>query len=101
MGTKDQLFYIDLKGFHYPLFPPFVSEYFQIYFPLSWMILILFTVTFLSSSGTTEGRQKYVPFTDHSARTTLQIFSLAAAYRSRFIQSLSLLHKHNPNLYGL
>ncbi|KAJ6744995.1 INDOLE-3-ACETIC ACID-AMIDO SYNTHETASE GH3.10 [Salix purpurea] len=35
------------------------------------------------SSGTTEGRQKYVPFTDHSARTTLQIFSLAAAYRSR------------------
>ncbi|KAG6738937.1 hypothetical protein POTOM_058564 [Populus tomentosa] len=38
---------------------------------------------FLSSSGTTEGRQKYVPFTDHSARTTLQIFTLAAAYRSR------------------
>ncbi|KAB5530145.1 hypothetical protein DKX38_020226 [Salix brachista] len=35
------------------------------------------------SSGTTEGRQKLVPFTDHSARTTLQIFSLAAAYRSR------------------
>ncbi|XP_034900801.1 indole-3-acetic acid-amido synthetase GH3.10 isoform X3 [Populus alba] len=34
-------------------------------------------------SGTTEGRQKYVPFTDHSARTTLQIFTLAAAYRSR------------------
>ncbi|KAL9382662.1 hypothetical protein Peur_025697 [Populus x canadensis] len=41
-------------------------------------------ITLLSlSSGTTEGRQKYVPFTDHSARTTLQIFSLAAAYRSR------------------
>ncbi|CAK7349883.1 unnamed protein product [Dovyalis caffra] len=41
-------------------------------------------ITLLSlSSGTTEGRQKFVPFTDHSARTTLQIFSLAAAYRSR------------------
>ncbi|EEF44482.1 indole-3-acetic acid-amido synthetase GH3.10 [Ricinus communis] len=35
------------------------------------------------SSGTTEGRQKYVPFTRHSSQTTLQIFSLAAAYRSR------------------
>ncbi|XP_038900326.1 indole-3-acetic acid-amido synthetase GH3.10 [Benincasa hispida] len=35
------------------------------------------------SSGTTEGRQKYVPFTSHSAQTTLLIFRLAAAYRSR------------------
>ncbi|XP_010268769.1 PREDICTED: jasmonic acid-amido synthetase JAR1-like [Nelumbo nucifera] len=35
------------------------------------------------SSGTTEGRQKYVPFTRHSAQTTLQIFRLAAAHRSR------------------
>ncbi|XP_062151065.1 indole-3-acetic acid-amido synthetase GH3.10 [Alnus glutinosa] len=35
------------------------------------------------SSGTTEGRQKYVPFTRHSAQTTLQILRLAAAYRSR------------------
>lgn len=35
------------------------------------------------SSGTTEGRQKFVPFTRHSAKTTLQIFKLAAAYRSR------------------
>lgn len=35
------------------------------------------------SSGTTDGRQKYVPFTRHSAQTTLQIFRLAAAYRSR------------------
>ncbi|CAK9314790.1 unnamed protein product [Citrullus colocynthis] len=35
------------------------------------------------SSGTTEGRQKYVPFTPHSAHTTLLIFRLAAAYRSR------------------
>ncbi|KAI3502198.1 hypothetical protein L1887_30230 [Cichorium endivia] len=35
------------------------------------------------SSGTTEGRQKYVPFTSHSSKTTLQIFKLAAAYRSR------------------
>ncbi|CAN0914941.1 Indole-3-acetic acid-amido synthetase GH3.10 [Linum grandiflorum] len=34
------------------------------------------------SSGTTEGRQKYVPFTRHSSQTTLQIFTLAAAYRS-------------------
>ncbi|CAI9089480.1 OLC1v1024064C1 [Oldenlandia corymbosa var. corymbosa] len=41
-------------------------------------------ITTLSlSSGTTEGRQKYVPFTSHSAKTTLQIFKLAAAYRSR------------------
>nr|DAD20850.1 TPA_asm: hypothetical protein HUJ06_022313 [Nelumbo nucifera] len=32
-------------------------------------------ITLLSlSSGTTEGRQKYVPFTRHSAQTTLQIF---------------------------
>ncbi|PHU12292.1 putative indole-3-acetic acid-amido synthetase GH3.5 [Capsicum chinense] len=35
------------------------------------------------SSGTTEGRQKFVPFTQHSSQTTLQIFKLAAAYRSR------------------
>ncbi|CDP14738.1 unnamed protein product [Coffea canephora] len=35
------------------------------------------------SSGTTEGRQKFVPFTRHSSKTTLQIFKLAAAYRSR------------------
>uniref|UniRef100_A0A9I9D5E3 Jasmonic acid-amido synthetase JAR1 n=1 Tax=Cucumis melo TaxID=3656 RepID=A0A9I9D5E3_CUCME len=41
-------------------------------------------ITTLSlSSGTTEGRQKYVPFTPHSAHTTLLIFRLAAAYRSR------------------
>ncbi|MED6225117.1 hypothetical protein PIB30_090631 [Stylosanthes scabra] len=41
-------------------------------------------ITTLSlSSGTTEGRQKLVPFTRHSAQTTLQIFTLAAAYRSR------------------
>ncbi|KAL2454233.1 Auxin-responsive GH3 family protein [Abeliophyllum distichum] len=35
------------------------------------------------SSGTTDGRQKYVPFTCHSSKTTLQLFKLAAAYRSR------------------
>ncbi|CAI9759272.1 unnamed protein product [Fraxinus pennsylvanica] len=41
-------------------------------------------ITTLSlSSGTTECRQKYVPFTRHSSKTTLQIFKLAAAYRSR------------------
>ncbi|XAR55475.1 hypothetical protein NMG60_11035549 [Bertholletia excelsa] len=41
-------------------------------------------ITTLSlSSGTTEGKQKYVAFTRHSAKTTLQIFRLAAAYRSR------------------
>ncbi|KAI7751866.1 hypothetical protein M8C21_003374 [Ambrosia artemisiifolia] len=41
-------------------------------------------ITTLSlSSGTTEGRQKYVPFTSHSSKTTLQIFKLAAAYRTR------------------
>ncbi|KAK9051997.1 hypothetical protein SSX86_028625 [Deinandra increscens subsp. villosa] len=41
-------------------------------------------ITTLSlSSGTTEGRQKYVPYTSHSSNTTLQIFKLAAAYRSR------------------
>ncbi|KAK1405368.1 putative indole-3-acetic acid-amido synthetase GH3.5 [Heracleum sosnowskyi] len=41
-------------------------------------------ITTLSlSSGTTDGRQKYIPFTRHSSRTTLQIFRLAAAYRSR------------------
>ncbi|OMO55135.1 GH3 auxin-responsive promoter [Corchorus capsularis] len=41
-------------------------------------------ITTLSlSSGTTEGRQKFLPFTGHSSQTTLQIFMLAAAYRSR------------------
>ncbi|CAK9158946.1 unnamed protein product [Ilex paraguariensis] len=41
-------------------------------------------ITTLSlSSGTTEGRKKYVLFTRHSSKTTLQIFRLAAAYRSR------------------
>ena len=41
--------------------------------------------SFYHSSGTTEGRQKYVPFTRHSSQTTLQIFRLSAAYRSRFL----------------
>ncbi|KAF7823027.1 indole-3-acetic acid-amido synthetase GH3.10-like [Senna tora] len=41
-------------------------------------------ITTLSlSSGTTGGRQKFVPFTRHSAQTTLQTFTLAAAYRSK------------------
>ncbi|XP_075477980.1 indole-3-acetic acid-amido synthetase GH3.10 [Primulina tabacum] len=41
-------------------------------------------IKFLSlSSGTSEGRQKLVPFTQHSSKTTLQIFKLGAAYRSR------------------
>lgn len=40
------------------------------------------------SSGTTDGRQKFVPFTRHSAQTTLQIFTLAAAYRSKFVPVL-------------
>nr|GEY79194.1 hypothetical protein [Tanacetum cinerariifolium] len=41
-------------------------------------------ITTLSlSSGTTDGRPKYVPFTSHSSMTTLQIYKLAAAYRSR------------------
>ncbi|KAI5389859.1 hypothetical protein KIW84_075241 [Lathyrus oleraceus] len=43
-------------------------------------------ITTLSlSSGTTDGRQKFVPFTRHSAQTTLQIFTLSAAYRSRCV----------------
>ncbi|XP_038998562.1 indole-3-acetic acid-amido synthetase GH3.10-like [Hibiscus syriacus] len=47
-------------------------------------ILTQHPITTLSlSSGTTEGRQKFVPFTRHSSQTTLQIFRLAAAYRSR------------------
>ncbi|CAL9063518.1 indole-3-acetic acid-amido synthetase GH3.10-like [Musa acuminata AAA Group] len=41
-------------------------------------------ITMLSlSSGTTDGRPKYVPFTRFSSQSTLQIFRLAAAYRSR------------------
>ncbi|KAK9689710.1 hypothetical protein RND81_09G076600 [Saponaria officinalis] len=41
-------------------------------------------ITHLSlSSGTTEGRQKYVPFTQHNAQSTLLIFKLGAAYISR------------------
>ncbi|XVE66230.1 hypothetical protein DITRI_Ditri08aG0063700 [Diplodiscus trichospermus] len=49
------------------------------------MLLFLFIMALFlfCSSGTTEGRQKLVPFTRHSAQTTLQIFRLAAAYRSR------------------
>ncbi|KAL5986940.1 hypothetical protein ACLOJK_015275 [Asimina triloba] len=35
------------------------------------------------SSGTTDGKPKYVPFTKHSAQATLETFRLAAAYRSR------------------
>ncbi|KAL1060759.1 hypothetical protein V6Z11_1Z071900 [Gossypium hirsutum] len=47
-------------------------------------ILTQHPITTLSlSSGTTEGRQKFIPFTRHSSKTTLQIFRLAAAYRSR------------------
>lgn len=43
-------------------------------------------ITTLSlSSGTTEGRPKLVPFTSFSAQSTLQIFQLAAAYRSRVL----------------
>ena len=44
---------------------------------------IYFCGYWFCSSGTTEGRQKLVPFTRHSAQTTLQVFTLAAAYRSR------------------
>ncbi|KAH7675848.1 GH3 family protein [Dioscorea alata] len=41
-------------------------------------------ITTLSlSSGTTDGRPKYVPFTRYSSQSTLQIFKLAAAHRSR------------------
>ncbi|XP_031105915.1 indole-3-acetic acid-amido synthetase GH3.10 [Ipomoea triloba] len=41
-------------------------------------------ITTLSlSSGTTEGRQKFLPFTRHCSQTTLQISKLAAAFRSR------------------
>ncbi|KAF3778259.1 Jasmonic acid-amido synthetase [Nymphaea thermarum] len=41
-------------------------------------------ITTLSlSSGTTEGRPKYLPFTSHSAQSTVHMFRLAAAYRSR------------------
>ncbi|KAL2331729.1 hypothetical protein Fmac_019310 [Flemingia macrophylla] len=41
-------------------------------------------ITTLSlSSGTTEGRQRFIPFTRHSAQTTLQTFLLSAAYISR------------------
>lgn len=41
-------------------------------------------ITMLSlSSGTTDGRPKYVPFTHFSSQSTLQIFMLAAAYRSK------------------
>ncbi|XP_047335017.1 indole-3-acetic acid-amido synthetase GH3.10 [Impatiens glandulifera] len=47
-------------------------------------LLTLNPITALSlSSGTTDGRQKLVPFTRHTTLTTFQIFSLAAAYRSR------------------
>lgn len=46
-------------------------------------VYLNFLDVWLSSSGTTGGRQKFVPFTRHSAETTLQIFTLAAAYRSR------------------
>lgn len=41
-------------------------------------------ITMLSlSSGTTEGTQKYVPFTRFSSQSTLEIVRLAAAHRSR------------------
>ena len=53
----------------------------------------------LTSSGTTEGRQKFVPFTKHSSKTTLQVFKLAAAYRSRYL-SLSL-SKTNIEQYSV
>ncbi|TYG81615.1 hypothetical protein ES288_D01G019200v1 [Gossypium darwinii] len=46
-------------------------------------ILTQHPITTLSlSSGTTEGRQKLIPFTRHNSETTLQIYRLAAAYRS-------------------
>ncbi|KZV31133.1 hypothetical protein F511_11846 [Dorcoceras hygrometricum] len=41
-------------------------------------------IKFLSlSSGTSEGRQKLVPFTQHSSKTTLLNFKIGGAYRSR------------------
>ncbi|XP_078428605.1 auxin-responsive GH3 family protein isoform X2 [Wolffia australiana] len=47
-------------------------------------ILIRDPVSCLSlSSGTTDGRPKYIPFTSFSAQTTLQICKLGAAYRAR------------------
>ncbi|WOL12967.1 jasmonic acid-amido synthetase JAR1 [Canna indica] len=46
-------------------------------------VLTQHPITMLSlSSGTTDGRPKYVPFTRFSSQSTLQIFRLAAAYRS-------------------
>lgn len=57
--------------------------HFLIFFPFYFEYIIFFFR--ISSSGTTEGRQKFVPFTRHSAQTTLQIFTLAAAYRSRCV----------------
>lgn len=51
---------------------------------ITFLIYLLLVVGFgVSSSGTTDGRQKFVPFSRHSAQTTLQIFTLSAAYRSR------------------
>ncbi|XP_031477934.1 indole-3-acetic acid-amido synthetase GH3.10-like [Nymphaea colorata] len=47
-------------------------------------ILIQQPVTTISlSSGTTEGRPKFLLFTRHSAQSTIHMFRLAAAYRSR------------------
>lgn len=48
-------------------------------------VMSLVSSLYYHSSGTTEGRQKYVPFTCHSSQTTLQIFRLSAAYRARFL----------------
>ncbi|KAF3775022.1 Jasmonic acid-amido synthetase [Nymphaea thermarum] len=47
-------------------------------------ILIQQPITTMSlSSGTTEGRPKFLLFTRHSAQSTIHMFRLAAAYRSR------------------
>lgn len=62
-----------------------LSDIFSI---LLWIYNIFFFR--ISSSGTTEGRQKFVPFTRHSAQTTLQIFTLAAAYRSRCVPQYNI-----------
>lgn len=63
----------------------FTSEgyFYLVHHGLSSCKSLMVTFLFNCSSGTTEGRQKYVPFTQHSAQTTLQMFRLAAAYRSR------------------
>lgn len=45
---------------------------------------------FIFSSGTSQGRPKFIPFTDELMENTLQLFRTAFAFRNRYSELVSV-----------